>query len=192
MLQLLLLAAPLKARTLHIEVAVGGSFESKVLTQYNCCWGPLWNQGTCTLRLLVGTSLKARYFTLQLLLWSLWKQGTYTLQFLLGAPSMKFKSRVLTHFRGCWGPLSKQITFKSQLLLQAPLNAKYLYITVSLGAPLKVRVLTYGLLCSTLYEWIISFSRKVRKIYACNTWKGGPRQVPHSPPLKYTTGQWCV
>jgi len=34
----------------------------------------------------------------------------------------------------------------------APLKAKYLHITVSLGGPFESRVLTYDLLCSTLYE----------------------------------------
>ena len=105
---------------------------------------------------------------------------------------MKFKCRVLTHFSGCWGPLWKQSTFKLQLLLWAPFKAKYLHSTVSAGGPFESRVLTYDLLCSTLYVWIISFSSKLRKIYARNTSRGapkrgGPRQVPRSPPLKHTT-----
>ena len=66
----LLLGAPLKARCLHITVAAGGSFVSRVITHYSffkapsmkfksrvlthcsCCWGPLWKQTTCTLQFL--------------------------------------------------------------------------------------------------------------------------------------------
>jgi len=31
--------ASLKARYLNIKIAVRGSFESKALAHYNCCWG---------------------------------------------------------------------------------------------------------------------------------------------------------
>ena len=89
---------------------------------------------------------------------------------------MKFKCRVLTHFSGCWGPLWKQSTFKFQLLLGAPFKAKYLHSTVSVGGPFESRALTYDLLCSTLYVWIISFSSKLRKMYTHNTSWAGPQK----------------
>jgi len=131
-----------KARYLHSTVAVWGLFESKILTHYTCCWGPLW------------------------------KLSTYTLQFLLGAPSMKFNSRVHAYFSCCWGPFESKVP------------AHYNFCR----EPFESKTLAYDLLCSTLREWIICLSPKIRKIYARNTSRGGPRQVPRSPPLKHTTG----
>jgi len=37
--------APLKARLLLIKVSVGGPFERRVLTHYNCCWGLFESKG---------------------------------------------------------------------------------------------------------------------------------------------------
>ena len=88
----------MEARLLHITVAVGGLFESSVLTHYS-------------------------FFT----------QSTYTFQWLLGAP---FKADYL----------------EIAVAVGAPLKAKYLRIAVSVGGPFESRVLTYDLLCSTLYE----------------------------------------
>ena len=133
--------APFQAEYLHITVAVGGPFESKVPEHYSFCRG-------------------------------------------------SFESRVLTHYKFIRGPFNevwKQSTYLFQWLLGAPLKAKYQHITVSVGGPFKSRVLIYDLLWSTLYKWIISFSAKIRKIYARNTPRGGPRQVPRSPPFKHTT-----
>ena len=56
-----------------------------------------------------------------------------------------------------------------------PLKAKYLQVSFCRGV-FESRVLTYDLLCSTLYEWIIVFSPKIRKIYTRNTSRGPPKR----------------
>jgi len=43
----------LKSEYIHITVAVGSPFASKVLTHYNCCWGPFQKQSTYALQLLL-------------------------------------------------------------------------------------------------------------------------------------------
>ena len=53
------------------------------------------------------------------------------------------------------------------------MKAKYLNITVSVWGALESRVLTYDLVWD---EWIISFSPKLRKIYARNTTRGGSKK----------------
>ena len=169
------MVAPLKPRYLNITIAIGGSFESKVLTHYNCCWG-LFESMEFYVIIAFGGPFESKVLTYYNGRWGgLWKQSTYTLPFLLGAPSMKFKCRVLTHFSGCWGPLWKQSTFKLQLLLGGPFKAKYLHSAVSVRGPFESRVLTYDLLSSTLYVWIISFSSKIRKIYVRNTSRGAQK-----------------
>jgi len=79
----------LEEQYLHITVAVGGPLDSTVLSYYNCCWWPLWKQGTYTLKLLLGASLKARYLN-------------FTIA--VGGP---FESKVFTHCSFFWGPFNE-------------------------------------------------------------------------------------
>jgi len=55
------------------------------------------------------------------------------------------------------------------------LKADYLQIAVAVGGLFESIALIYYLLSSTLYEWIICFSPKFRKIYARNTSRGTPK-----------------
>jgi len=54
----------LKSRYLHMTIAVWGPCETKLLTHYSCCQGPLWKKSTYTLQFHLGAlqwSLKAEY-----------------------------------------------------------------------------------------------------------------------------------
>ena len=95
------------------------------------------------------------------------------------------------------GPVWKQGTYTLQLLLVAPMQAEYLHITAAVGGPFESRVLTYDLLQSIVYEWLLSFSPKMRKIYARSTSSGGLERgdeasaspLPFKSATKYL--QWC-
>jgi len=101
--------------------------------------------------------------------WPLWKQLVLKNYNYCWTP---FESKVLTHYKGCWG-LFESMEF---------------YNIIAVGDPFESTVLSNDLLCGTLYEWIINFSSKIRKIYARSTSRGATSQVPCSPPLKHTTG----
>jgi len=51
----------LKEALTHFADAIGGLFESKVLTHCRCCWGHFCKQSTYILQLLLGAPLKAEY-----------------------------------------------------------------------------------------------------------------------------------
>ena len=74
------------------------------------------------------------------------------------------------------GSLVKQSTCTLQLLLGAPLKADLptYILQLLLGSPLKFegRVLNYDVVRKILYERIITFSPKMKNIYARNTFKG--------------------
>jgi len=186
------LGAPLEASWLHITVAVGGPFASRVLTHAVSLRRLQWSLKAESLHIsvAVGGHCESRYLQTAAV---------------VGGP---FESKVPAHYSFCRGPLKaeylhitvsfigpfkevwKRSTYIFQWLLEAPLKANYLPIAVPVGAPLKVkylhitvsvrgpfesRVLTYDLLCSTLYEWIIRISSKIRKIYTRSTSRGAPK-----------------
>ena len=72
----------------------------------------------------------------------------------------------------------KARNFTLQLLLWAPLEASKVPALFSVGGPFESGVLTCDMFCSTLYEWIISFSPKISKIYARKTYRGGQKKGP--------------
>jgi len=116
----------LKARYLHITVAVGVPVKAWCLHTTTAVEGPFENK-SCWWQQLLVVPLKAHYLQIAVVV-----RGP-------------FERKVLTYFSFFRGP------FES-------------------------RVLTYDLLCSTLYELIIGFSRKIKKIYACNTSRKGPQK----------------
>ena len=110
----------MKSKYLKLTIVVGGPFESKVLTYYNCCWG-LFESMEFYIIIAVGSPfghMVLTCFSLCLHVSGCW-DGAYTFQavgsifesrvlthyIFFKAPSMKFKSGVLAHFNGCWGPL---------------------------------------------------------------------------------------
>jgi len=102
-----------------------------------------------------------------------------------------FENRVPTHYSFFWGPFESRLPSNCSFCRCLESNASAYYSFI--WGPFESKVLTYDLLCSTLYEWIISFSPKIMKIHARSTSrggskKGGPRQVPRLPPLKHTAG----
>jgi len=79
---------------------------------------------------------------------------------ILGAVGGPFESRLPSNCSCCWGSFEIKVP------------AHYSFCR----EPFESRVLTYDLLCSILYEWVISFSPKIKKIYVCNNSSGGPKK----------------
>ena len=146
------------------------------------------------------TPLKARNFTLQFLLGAPLKARYLHITVAVGAPlKEEYLQNTISYRALQWslkaehlhisvavGGSSKADNLQIAVVVGAPLKAKYLHITVSVGGPFESRVLSYDLLCSTLYEWIISFSPKIRKNYA-RTPQGGKHQRNNINHLRFTS-----
>ena len=92
------LEAPLKAKHLHITVAIVGLFQSRVLPHCNCGWWPHWKQISCTLQLLA--ILKAEYLHIIVAVEGLSKSIAHPA---VGGPAM--------HSCGCWGPFDRVLIY---------------------------------------------------------------------------------
>ena len=100
----LLFGSPLKAYYLHITVAVDGHSKRKVLTHFSGCWG-LFESMEFYITIAVGAPLEASWLHITVAVGGPFASRVLTHCSFFEAPSMKFKSRVLTHFSGCWEPL---------------------------------------------------------------------------------------
>ena len=98
-----------KYDTYTLKLLLGASLKAKNFTLQLLLW-PLWNQDTFTWQLLFGAPVKPSYLLSgKLLSGTPLKAECLDTTVSFRGPSMKFESRVLTHFSGVWGPFESKI-----------------------------------------------------------------------------------
>jgi len=128
--------------TYTLQLLLVATLNARYLTHFSGCWG-LFESMEFYITIPVGAPLEASWLHITVAVGDPFASRVLAHCSFFETPSMKFKSRVLTHFSGCWEPLWKQTPsncsccwgpFESKVpadysFWRGPLKAQYLHIS---------------------------------------------------------------